>query len=166
MEMLSLPVLEQGQIYIIIDALDECPTSAMPSAREDVLELVRALVRLHLPNVHLCVTSRLEVDIQRVLEPLKPLKIALHEEEGQKVDINNYINAFVQSDRNMWQWREEDRQLVIDVLSKKADGMLVTSFLILIRRFARCSLILVGFSMLLINLTYCVGVFLKGSRTF
>jgi hypothetical protein len=127
-EMLSLP--EQGQIYIIIDALDECPTSGTPSAREEVLELVRALVCLHLPNVHLCVTSRPEVDIQRVFEPLKPLKISLHDERGQKDDIIDYIKSFLHSDGIMRQWTEEDQQLVIDALCEKADGMSVTSFLI------------------------------------
>jgi NACHT domain len=125
-EVLSLP--EQGHIYIIIDALDECPTSGMPSAREEVLELVRALVHLHLPNVHLCVTSRPEVDIQRVLEPLEPLKISLHAEKGQKDDIINYIKSFLHSDGNMRQWTEEDQQLVINALSEKADGMSVTFF--------------------------------------
>ena len=125
-EMLSLP--EQGQMYIIIDALDECPTSGTPSARDEVLELVRAFVGLHLSNVHLCVASRLEVDIQRVLEPLKPLKISLHEERGQKDDIIDYIKSFLRSDGNMRQWTEEDQQLVINALSEKADGMSVTFF--------------------------------------
>jgi hypothetical protein len=127
-DMLSLP--EQGQIYIIIDALDECPTSGTPSARKEVLELIRALVRLHLPNVHLCVTSRLEVDIQSVFEPLKPLKISLHEERGQQDDIINYIKSFLDSDENMRQWTEEDQQLVTNALSEKADGMSVPSILI------------------------------------
>ena len=50
--------------YIIIDALDECPvTSTVPSPREEVLELVEELVGLHLPSLHICVTSRPESDI-------------------------------------------------------------------------------------------------------
>jgi hypothetical protein len=125
-DMLSLP--EQGPIYIIIDALNECPdTSGTLSAREEVLGLIEELVCLDLPNVHLCVTSRPEVDIQNALAPLTPLQISLHDERGQKGDIVNYINAFVHLDRNMREWREEDQQLVIDVLSEKADGMSVTS---------------------------------------
>jgi hypothetical protein len=44
--------------YIIMDALDECPiTSSIPSPREEVLELVGELVGLHLPNLHICVTT-------------------------------------------------------------------------------------------------------------
>ena len=123
-EMLSLP--GQGPIYIIIDALDECPNvSGTPSAREEILELVEELVGLKLPNVHLCVTSRPEVDIRTVLEPLTSLQICLHNESGQKEDIIAYIESVVHSDRSMRKWREEDKQLVIDVLSEKADGMYV-----------------------------------------
>jgi hypothetical protein len=120
--MLGLP--GQGPFYIIIDALDECPdTSGTPSAREEVLELIDELVDLDLRNVHLCVASRPEIDIRKALEPLRPLEISLHDEEGQKNDIIEYIKSMVYSDRNMRSWREEDQQLVIDTLSEKAQGM-------------------------------------------
>ena len=65
--------------YIIIDALDECPiTSSVPSPREEVLNFVDELVGLHLPNVHICVTSRPELDIRAVLEPLTPHPVSFH----------------------------------------------------------------------------------------
>jgi hypothetical protein len=34
-----------------------------------------------------------------------------------------YIKSVIHSDRKMKNWREEDKQLVIDTLSDKADGM-------------------------------------------
>ena len=121
-DMLSLP--GQGPIYIIVDALDECPNlSGTPSAREEVLALIEELVDLKLPNVHLCVASRPEMDIRVVLEELTSLKISLHDESGQKEDIVEYIKSIVRSDRSMRRWKEEDRQLVIDTLSERADGM-------------------------------------------
>jgi hypothetical protein len=121
-DMLSLP--GQGPIYIIVDALDECPNSSgTPSAREELLELIEELVDLKLPNVHLCVASRPEIDIRTVLEPLTSLRVSLHDEIGQKEDIIAYIKSFVHSDRNMRKWREEDQNLVIDTLSRNADGM-------------------------------------------
>ena len=123
-EMLRLP--GQGPIYIIIDALDECPNIlGTPSTREKVLKLVEELVHLNLPNVHLCVTSRPQVDIRRVLEPLTPLQISPHNETGQKQDIIKYIKFIVQSDLSIQEWSEKDKQLVIDVLSETADGMYV-----------------------------------------
>jgi hypothetical protein len=121
-EMLKLP--GQAPIYIIIDALDECPNiSGMPTAREKVLELVKQLVKLELSNVHICVTSRPEFDIRAVLEPLTRLRVCLHEEIGQKQDIVDYVTKVVQSDRTMQRWREQDQQLVIKFLSEKAGGM-------------------------------------------
>ncbi len=114
----------QGPIYIIMDALDECPiTSTIPSPREEVLELVEELVGLHLPNVHICVTSRPEYDIQTVLERLTERTVSLHDESGQREDITNYVASFVRSNQRMRRWREEDKDLVVKTLSEKASGM-------------------------------------------
>jgi hypothetical protein len=121
-DMLSLP--GQAPVYIMVDAIDECPNSpGLPSACEEVLKLIEELVDLKLPNVHLCVASRPEVNIRVVFEPLTSLKISLHDESGQKEDIIEYIRSVVRSDWSMRRWKEEDRQFVIDTLSDKADGM-------------------------------------------
>ena len=121
-DMLNLP--GQAPIYIIVDAIDECPNlSGTPSAREEVLGLIEELVDMKLQNVHLCVASRPEIDIRVVLEPLTSLKISLHDERGQKEDIIKYITSTVHSDRTMRRWRQEDQTLVIDTLSQNADGM-------------------------------------------
>lgn len=116
----------QAPVYIILDALDECPnTSAMPTPREKVLKLVEDLVSSNLPNLHMCVTSRPEPDIKFVLDPLGFRSVSIHGESGQRQDIDNYIKSFVHTDPNMQNWKAEDKQLVIDVLTKKADGMYV-----------------------------------------
>jgi hypothetical protein len=121
-EMLGHP--SQGPIYIIMDALDECPNSSgIPSPRKEVLELVNELVELRLPNLHICVTSRPEVDIHAILQPLTPHPVSLHEESGQKQDIIDYVTFVVNSDSTMRRWREEDKELVIKTLSEKASGM-------------------------------------------
>ena len=121
-EMLTLKA--QGPTYIILDALDECPiTTTIPSPREEVLEFVEELVGLRLPNVHICVTSRPEHDIQVVLKNLTSPAVSLHDESGQREDIVNYVVSFVHSDRKVRRWREEDKDLLIKTLSEKADGM-------------------------------------------
>ncbi len=54
MNMLSATT--QHPIYIILDALDECPdTSGVRSPRERVLSLIKHLVNFRLPNLHICV---------------------------------------------------------------------------------------------------------------
>ena len=121
-EMLSPPT--QGPVYLIIDALDECPNnSGLPTAREEVLDLIQDLVNLHLPNVRICVTSRPEVDIRTSLESLTSLCISLHNQSGQTKDIMDYVSSVVRSDKMMQRWREEDRSLVVKALSERADGM-------------------------------------------
>ena len=123
-QMLALP--DQPPTYLIIDALDESPnTPGIPSPRERVLQLVKDLIELHLPDLHICVTSRPEVDIRDVLEPLTSLRVSLHDQSGQKQDIVDYVKSIVYSNSEpiMKRWRTEDKELVIAILSERADGM-------------------------------------------
>ena len=122
--MLELP----GQLptFLIIDALDECPnTTGTPSAREEVLDFLEDLVGSSNPNLFICVTSRPKQDILSVLNPLTSAstQVPLHEEDGQREDIKDYVQSFVHKDRAMRRWREEDRKLVISTLVERAGGM-------------------------------------------
>jgi hypothetical protein len=117
-----------GQLptFLIVDALDECSnTSGTPSAREEVLEFLEDLVGPSHPNLFVCITSRPEQDIQTVLNPLTYASrlVSLHEEGGQREDIESYVRSFVHKDRAMRRWRAEDRELVITTLSERAGGM-------------------------------------------
>ena len=123
-QMLLVP--DHRQIYVVIDALDESPdSSGIPSPRERVLQLLKELVELNLPNLHICVTSRPEIDIREVLDPLTPSPVSLHDQSGQKKDIVDYVRSMVYSDSEpiMKRWRTEDKDLVINTLSERADGM-------------------------------------------
>jgi hypothetical protein len=115
----------QAPIYLIIDALDECPNSSLPSHRDQVLALLEDLVDSNLPNLRICVTSRPETDIKPVFEPLAFCSVCLHDESEQKEDIENYIKSIVNSnsDRRMRRWTSVHKQLVIDALIERADGM-------------------------------------------
>jgi hypothetical protein len=107
-----------------VDAVDESPNRpGIPSPREKVLRFIKELVGLRHPDIRVCITSRPEVDIRTVLEPLASHAVSLHDEGGQKSDIINYVKSVVESDANMRKWRREERQLVIDSLSQKATGM-------------------------------------------
>jgi hypothetical protein len=119
-----LSVMSRHQVYIIVDALDECPnTLGVRSPRERVLSLIKDLIDLRLPNLHLCVTSRLEIDICNRLEPLQPQLVSLHDHSGHKEDIAKYIRSEVDFIASNKKWRDDDKELVIETLSEKADGM-------------------------------------------
>ena len=121
-----LRVRDGHPIYLIMDALDECPdTSEVPSPRNRILQLLEELADLHIPNLRICVTSRPEFDIRDFLEPLTSRRVSLHDQSGQKQDITDYVRSIVYSDseRIMRRWRKEDKEHVIEILSERADGM-------------------------------------------
>jgi hypothetical protein len=121
-DVLSLPA--QNPVFLIVDALDECPDNVgMPSCRERVLVLIKHLVDLCPNDLHICVTSRPEIDITAILEPLTSQRVSLHDQTGQKKDIIEYVRSVVYTDARMRRWREEDKQLVIETLAERADGM-------------------------------------------
>ncbi|KAI0255528.1 hypothetical protein BJV78DRAFT_681434 [Lactifluus subvellereus] len=119
----------QSPIYLIVDALDESPDTSKvlgaPPSRRMVLDVVKELVELRLSNLHICVTSRPEADIRSVLEPLARFKMSLHDQDGQKEDIANYVHSVIYSDKEqgMKRWRQDVKDLVIKTLSEKANGM-------------------------------------------
>ena len=122
-EMLTLP--NQRPVYLVLDALDECPMLDVPSARAKALDLVKDLVGLRLSSLHICATSRPEVDIGDILQPVASHIVSLQDERGQKQDIADYVRSFVHSGSSicMKRWRKEEKEHVIETLSEGADGM-------------------------------------------
>jgi hypothetical protein len=121
-DVLKLP--GHAPVYVIVDALDECSnTSAVPSPRAEVLNLIKELIKSQFPNLRICVTSRPETDIKDVLNNLTFSSISLHDERGQNTDIEDYIKSVIQTHPKSGKWKAEHKQQVIDVLTEKADGM-------------------------------------------
>jgi hypothetical protein len=114
-KMLRLPL--QPMIFIIVDAVDECPNSEWTgfanTPRKRVLDLLEELLELKLPNLRICVTSRPLVDIGDILGRLAfhhiSLPISLHDKRGEKNDI---IGSIILTNGKMRRWRSEDKQLV------------------------------------------------------
>ena len=119
-----LTIAGPGPVYLVMDALDECPNDlGIPSSREQVLSTMKELVELHHTNLRLCVTSRPEIDVRTTLEPLATQQLSLHDENGQKQDIINYLTSVVHSDEKMKRWRDDDKDMVVGKLTQRADGM-------------------------------------------
>ena len=121
-DLLRLP--GHAPVYLIVDALDECPnTSSIPSPRDEVINLIEELIKLRIPHLRVCVTSRPEPDIKDSLYSLVLHTVSLHDESGQNRDIEEYIMSVINADPKNKMWKAEDKRLVIDVLTRKADGM-------------------------------------------
>ena len=121
-DLLNLPGL--APVYLIVDALDECPKpSVVRSPRAEVLSLIEELVKSQIPNLRVCVTSRPEPDIKNVLGPLIFRSVSLHDEGGQRRDIEDYITSIINTRTIDVGWKEGHRELAIDVLTEKSNGM-------------------------------------------
>lgn len=129
MNMISRP--GQLSIYVILDALDECPNShRSPSTRKRVLEVLEELINFRHPNLHVCVTSRPEIDIRWVLEPLTDSHVILQDESGQRKDIANYVYHVVHTDPAIQKWPVEEKAFIIDKLMERSNGMYVIVILV------------------------------------
>lgn len=107
--------------FIIIDALDECPSHG--GERAKLLELLRSLTASPSANLHLLVTSRRESDIEEKLTgsvTMPPLSI---QGEDTDIDIRTHVRAQLASDNTMSKWPEPIKLEVEEVLNTKAKGM-------------------------------------------
>lgn len=128
-----LMVAAKQPVFIIIDSLDECSNApGFSDTLKEILDVVKDLAdpTRNLPrhpnlqeNLRFCVTSRPDVDVQTKLDPLAVNAISLHGQSERKGDIANYVGSVVSLDENLKKWREEDKKLVIEELSERADGM-------------------------------------------
>ena len=85
--------------------------------------LFKTLVDSKLPNLRICITSRPETDIKFALDSLTFRSISLHDEGGQIKDINDYIKVTISEDPENRRWKTGDKKMVIDVLTRNANGM-------------------------------------------
>jgi hypothetical protein len=126
--MVLLYTIEQiKEVWIILDALDECRTRK-GSPTEGLLSWIKDLLSLEQRNVHLLTTSRLEHDIKLGLgefvydDNTIPIQSDLITN-----DIRAYVRKRVREDEGFKRW--QDRSDVQDEmetrLMEKADGMLV-----------------------------------------
>ena len=111
---------ENGEIYIILDALDDC------SDRFGLLNIIGEIHSRKLGNLHFLVTNRKEEDIRGTFESFM---CCGEEISTQSALVDKDIRACVQErlskDRRLrrWQMRLEVQEKIENALMEKADGM-------------------------------------------
>jgi Cdc6-like AAA superfamily ATPase len=122
-----LQIINQAQeIYIVLDALDECRTRKGPPS-EGLLAWIRSLSDLEHSNVHLLVTSRLEHDIELVLRKLAQSEKDIVPIQSDRIedDIRSYVHTRIRMRDGLKRWRSRPNVLdeIQRVLMEKAQGM-------------------------------------------
>lgn len=113
-------VEEFAETFIILDALDECVE------RKELLADIKEIAKWKLGKLHMLVTSRREIDIERSLGPL----INDHDEVCIQDDLVNddiraYVRQRLETDEELARWRSrpEVQDEIETKLMEKANGM-------------------------------------------
>lgn len=113
-------VQEAGQVWIILDALDECQT------RKGLLSWIESIRSSQRTNIHLLATSRPEQDIKSAIEMWAHKQdIVPIQSDLVKGDIRAYVHTRVREHEGLSRWQNQPdvQKLIEDTLTDKADGM-------------------------------------------
>lgn len=115
--------LEFDHMYMVVDALDECPKEQRPQ----IIHLFK-MVMDTLPCVKLFVTSRKEGDIERAFTQMRTPTIQM-KAENVAADIRSYVESEVKRLRDgyhgnqLFLSNDSLETQIIDTLTEKAEGM-------------------------------------------
>jgi hypothetical protein len=108
-----------ARVYLITDALDECPEDHQ--ARQRILELIERLTQ-GASNLKILATSRELPAIRESMAALgsQPMRIATSDVDA---DIQRYVANQLSGDRSFRKFRKETLDLIESTIASKADGM-------------------------------------------
>jgi hypothetical protein len=108
-----------ARVYLIMDALDECPEDH--EARQRVLGRIERLIQ-GASNVKILATSRELPAIRESMAALgsEPMRIATSDVDA---DIQRYVANQLSGDRSFRRLRKETLYLIESTIASKADGM-------------------------------------------
>jgi hypothetical protein len=112
-------------VYIIIDALDECPIGN--NQRENLLRSFSCFLKKCSPNLHMFWTSRSEPDIEVAFDDLAHSSTRINFDLASRQDAVNWgIARHIDSTLAISpcdRWQQNIKKEVREALIEKADGM-------------------------------------------
>jgi hypothetical protein len=105
-----------NDVYIVLDALDEC------AERKSVLKWIKQTTSWRKSKLHLLATSRPEEDIAMHLRLLDPDHVIIKQDLVGR-DIERYINSILYDEDSFEQWSDEIKTNIKNTLLKSAGGM-------------------------------------------
>ena len=117
-------MIEQFEdVYVILDALDEC------LERQELLASIQQLIGCNDGRIHILTTSRMEKDIEESMEPFtnNREKICIDSVLIDN-DIRAYIGGRLQTDQALEKWQKQPKvqKEIEDTLMDKTEGMWVS----------------------------------------
>jgi hypothetical protein len=103
-------------IYIIIDALDEC------TELQKAMKLLEEMIKIEKGSLHLLFTSRSEREIEEDIGPIVTSQV-LMESSFVNEDIRSFIQNRLKHDRKLRRWPQKVRDEIETRLMDGANGM-------------------------------------------
>ena len=123
-------------VYIVVDALDECPQNVANYNREQLMDLLVAVNSLRSTKFHFLATSRPETDIESKLSSIVGIcEIRIKAGEVDE-DIARHISDRLERDEKLNSWKSADKDEIKQVLSKKPKGMYDSGSSAILRAYA------------------------------
>jgi hypothetical protein len=123
MDALQSMIQDLPQIYIMLDALDEC------AQRVDLMEMFEMMMKWKAPNLHILLTSRREREIERSLEGcIDPQNSICLQSDVVDKDIQHYVQQRLLDDKTLRKWGKDIalRQEIQRALIEGSKGMCVS----------------------------------------
>lgn len=111
-------------VYIVLDALDECPK--LDDSRSNLLSYIREIVGCEIAQLHILTTSRRETDISESFDPARYELGRFQSISIQGVHVESDIKRYLENRLQETAFRTWKPQLKRDVetkLATQADGM-------------------------------------------
>ncbi|KAF7574509.1 vegetative incompatibility protein HET-E-1 [Pyrenophora tritici-repentis] len=111
---------EFTQVYVVVDALDEC------IQRSELMDMLETIASWRLDNLHLLMTSRKERDIEKYLEGyVKEEDAVCLQRDVVDQDIQRYVQQRLRDDKSLAKWNRDAtvRQEIEAALMFGARGM-------------------------------------------
>ena len=107
-----------NDIYIVLDALDEC------AKRNDVLKWIKEMTSWRKDKLHLLTTSRPEEDIAKHLRLLDSDHVYIKQDIITR-DVKRYIDCILDGEDAFDRWNDETKANIKSKLLESAGGMCV-----------------------------------------
>jgi hypothetical protein len=105
-----------NDVYIVLDALDEC------AERKAILKWIKQTTSWRKSKLHLLATSRPEEDIAKHLRSLDPDHVYIKQDLVNR-DIERYIDSILYDEDSFEQWGDEMKTNIKNTVLKSAEGM-------------------------------------------
>ncbi|KAF2501943.1 hypothetical protein BU16DRAFT_419460, partial [Lophium mytilinum] len=121
LQILLISISSMGhEIFIVIDAVDECPKG---ERRNAVLEITESIAAFKCDRLHVLLASRPEHDIRRALSPILTVNPVPLDRYHVQCDVALYVQAQVQNDSILKKWDDTTAREIELTLVDKAEGM-------------------------------------------